>query len=83
MVESSVIANAAELVKDETMDNQRYYIGTRFFAYQGARDWWEDSRAIYISELQDWFDDLIANVDRDLDFWGIKVQTNEAMETDP
>ena len=72
MVESSVIANAAELMKDETLDNWRYYMGTRFFAYPGARDWWADSRAIYIPELQKFFEEIIASADHDSDFWGIK-----------
>lgn len=82
MVESSVISNAAELMKDETMDNWRYYMGTRFFAYPGAQDWWKDSRPIYITELQEFFDEIIASVDQDSDFWGIKAPPFKSSETD-
>jgi len=77
LVESTVISNAAELVKDETMENFGFYLRTRYFAYQGARDWWNDSKAIYIPELQTWFDQMIAKADPNSDFWGIKVPPNQ------
>jgi hypothetical protein len=75
LVESSVISNAAELVKDETMENWADYLGGRYFEYPGAREWWAGSKTNYISELQECVDRMIDAVDHESDYWAIKTPT--------
>jgi hypothetical protein len=82
-VESAVISNSAELIKDETMGNWREYVGTRYFAYPGAQQWWHGTKGIYIQGLQNWVDDMIEEVDMAADYWGIKVPPNKSFSRIP
>ena len=72
LVESTFISNQGQFIPDETMENWSYVLRTRYFAYPGWRAWWEQSRAIYIPEAQEWFDRQIARTDQNSDYWRIK-----------
>ncbi len=72
LVESSFISNEAQFVSDETMENWSFYLRTRYLSYPGWRDWWQETKQIYIPEAQSWFDRQLQRSDANSDFWGIK-----------
>ena len=44
----------------------------RFFPYQGFKDWWGESKGLYINGMRDWIDNEISHADPNSDFWKIK-----------
>ena len=69
LVESSFISNEARFVSDETMENWSFYLRTRYLSYPGLREWWQESKQIYIPEAQSWFDQQLQRSDANSDFW--------------
>ena len=72
LAESASISNSADLLSDETMENWAAYVRPRLLPYPGFRDWWEDSRGVFLKATTDWIDAEMAKVDPESDFWGIK-----------
>ena len=72
LVESSFISHGADLLSDETMENWGCYLRPRLLAYPGMRDWWSETKDIYVPPVQQWIDREIERTDIESDFWGIK-----------
>ena len=72
MASSSLMSNRANLLPDELFSGWSGYLQPRFFAYQGMREWWEESRTVFIPEMQAWVDEELSKADTTSDFWGIK-----------
>jgi len=72
IVESSFISNSANLMTDELMAHWSEYLQPRLFAYEGMRDWWAESKSVYVPDVQAWIDTQIAGTDMGTDFWGIR-----------
>lgn len=72
IVESSFISNSANLMTDELMKHWSGYLQPRLFAYQGMKDWWAESKTVYVPDVQSWIDGEIARTNIQQDFWRIK-----------
>jgi len=72
LVESSFISHDAKLLTDDTMENWGCFLRPRLLAYPGMRDWWADTKDIYVPQAQEWIDREIARTDVESDFWVIK-----------
>jgi hypothetical protein len=72
MVESSIIANEAMLLDDDSMEQWGHYIRTRLLAYPGTLAWWEEAQAYFSVEMRDWMVRQISKTDMNSDIWGIK-----------
>ena len=72
IVESSIVSTSSDFLPSETPDNWADYLHSRFFAYDGFRAWWGDSRKQYCREFREWVDHEISNVNTEMDFWKIK-----------
>jgi hypothetical protein len=72
LIESSIFANEAKLLSDETMENWGYYVRTRFLAYDGTRAWWEEAQNYFPPDMRSWIDAQIKQTDMSSDIWGIK-----------
>jgi len=71
-VESTYSANQADFMSDETMENWSFYLRTRLLSYPGWRAWWELSKGIFISPVQDWIDRQIELTDDGQDFYDLR-----------
>lgn len=69
---SSFMSNKANLLPDELFAGWSGYLQPRFFSYSGAQEWWDESRNIFLPEMQEWVDEEFSKADNALDFWGIK-----------
>ena len=58
-IEDSWNSTQADLLKGETMDNWKWYLGDYIFRYEGARDWWEEYRQAYDPEVSAWVDNIL------------------------
>lgn len=72
IVSSSFMSNKANLLTDELFSGWSGYLQPRFFPYSGMREWWDESRNVFIPEMQAWVDKEFSMADTDQDFWGIK-----------
>ncbi|MCZ6894275.1 MAG: hypothetical protein O7H40_09540 [Gammaproteobacteria bacterium] len=72
LVESSFISNEAQFISDETMENWSFYLRPRYLAYPGWREWWGESKGVFIPEAQSWFDRQIDRADPSSDYWIIR-----------
>jgi hypothetical protein len=72
IVSSSFMSNKANLLTDELFSGWSGYLQPRLFPYPGMREWWDESRNVFIPEMQAWVDEEFAKADTNLDFWGIR-----------
>ncbi len=72
IVSSSFMSNRANLLTDELFSGWSGYLQSRLFPYSGMREWWDESRNVFIPEMQAWVDEEFSKADTKLDFWGIK-----------
>jgi hypothetical protein len=82
VVESSFISNSANLMTDELMRHWSGYLKPRLFAYPGMRDWWSESKSVYVPSVQAWIESEIDETEMDTDFWKMKPPSNKAIESD-
>ena len=71
-LEATLFNQEADLLGSETMENWEHEFSTRFFPYQGVREWWKEAKAIFAPETRSFMDKVLEKTDMDSDFWGIK-----------
>jgi len=52
IVSSSFMSNRANLLTDELFLGWSGYLQPRLFPYSGMREWWDESRHVFIPEMQ-------------------------------
>jgi hypothetical protein len=72
IVSSSYMSNRANLLTDELFRGWSGYLQPRLFPYPGMREWWGESKGVFIPEMQAWVDKEFSKADRNQDYWGIK-----------
>jgi len=72
IVECSFISTRDDLFTTEAVELCSDYLKLRFFPYQGFKDWWGESKGLYINGMRDWIDNEISHADPNSDFWKIK-----------
>jgi len=72
IVSASFMSNKANLLTDELFSGWSGYLQPRLFPYSGMREWWDESRNVFIPEMQAWVDKEFSKADTNQDFWGIK-----------
>ena len=68
IVSASFMSNKANLLTDELFSGWSGYLQPRFFPYPGMREWWDESRNVFIPEMQAWVDKEFSKADTNQDF---------------
>ncbi len=68
--EDSFSSSNVELLREETMRNWIYWLQSRFFAYEGIRDWWQFGKGAYPPDFQSWIESIIESTDTTQDVYG-------------
>jgi hypothetical protein len=71
-VEATFITLQAQMMSEETMENWGWWLQTRIFCYEGAREWWEGAKLGYDPGVVAWIDQQVAAADTSLDYYGIR-----------
>lgn len=72
VMEAALASNDMGLLDDEQPDGFAHYLRTRLLPYGGMRDWWEETKELFSSDVQGWVATQISRTDLDSDFLGIK-----------
>ena len=68
IVSSTFMSNKVNLLTDDLFSRWSGYLRPRFFPYPGKREWWDESRNIFIPEMQLWVENEFSKADKNRDF---------------
>lgn len=59
-VEASLITLHSQMMSEDTIENWAWWLQTRVFCYEGAREWWSEARQGYQPDVAAWIDQQVA-----------------------
>ncbi len=72
VVASALFSKGLGFFDDEHTETLRNILHSRFFPYSGIHSWWQESKGIFSTEAQLWFEKEMAEADMSQDFFRIK-----------
>jgi hypothetical protein len=72
VMESALLSNDIGLLDDDQPDGFGHYLRTRLLPYRGMQEWWDDSKDMFSTTVNDWVAGQIERSDLESDFLGIK-----------
>lgn len=72
VVASALFSKGLGFIDDEHAKTLGNILHSRFFPYSGIHSWWRESKDIFSSEAQRWFEEEMSKADMNADFFRIK-----------
>ena len=73
VVASALFSKGLGFFDDEHTETLSNILHSRFFPYSGIHAWWRESKGIFSTEAQNWFEKEMAKSDMSQDFFRIKT----------